>query len=105
MGLDKPEGDPGAHDNNGEGNVDLEEVEAECSLKGELDKDDGPVAPPHGVKAVPVGPVDHHVLGQAQLLHAMINVRRVRVQLKSPEGLGGPLVLEVRAGVTEASDL
>ena len=92
IGLHKPERDPRAHDDDCERNVDLEEVEAEGALEGELHEDHGPadelcwiyddhdkvnfneglgpVPPPHADQAVAVGPVDHHVLCQAKLLHA-----------------------------------
>ena len=44
IGLHKPERDPRAHDDDRERNVDLEEVEAESSVEGEVDKYDGFVA-------------------------------------------------------------
>ena len=93
--LDKPKRDPGAHDNDCERDVDLEEVESECPLKSELDKDDGPVAPPHGVQTGPVGPVDHHILGQAQLLHAVeAKIRFSQSNLHITWGAGPPTCTE-----------
>ena len=38
----RPESYPGAHDDDGERDVDLEEVEAEGALEGELHEDHGP---------------------------------------------------------------
>ena len=46
-GVDQPEGDPGAHDDDGERDVDLEEVEAQGPVEGEVDKYDGLVASLH----------------------------------------------------------
>ena len=56
------------HHNDGKRDVDLEEVEAEGAVEGEVKEDDGPVADLAGGRPLPIGPVNHDVLGQAQLL-------------------------------------
>lgn len=44
IGLDEPEWDPGTHDDDGERNVDLEEVETKSAVEGKVDKYDRLVA-------------------------------------------------------------
>ena len=47
MSLDKPEWDPGAHDDDCERNVDLEEVETQRPVESEVDEYDRLVASLH----------------------------------------------------------
>ena len=89
--LDQPEGHPGAHHDDGERDVDLEDVEAQGPVELEAEVDDGVVAVLHGGEGGPVAPVGHRVLGQVKCLHR--------------QRAGGPAVADVLLRVAEASDL
>ena len=67
----RPESYPGAHDDDGEGDVDLEDVESQGPIELELEEDDGVVSRLLGhLRPRPQGPVDHDVLCQVERLHA-----------------------------------
>ena len=69
--LGRPESYPGAHDDDGEGDVDLEDVESQGPIELELEEDDGVVSRLLGhLRPRPQGPVDHDVLCQVERLHA-----------------------------------